>query len=297
MEETPEVPRSFDYEHAIGPNAGYYLKHFQDLDAGGSKAGWHWPAFFVTTGWYMYRKMWLPGVLNFLWPLIALVIGSILTAVLGVTAGIILLLLLLAAPTILLSIYAKAIYWRHVNKLIEHLPPSAVASPEKRAARLEREGGTSAVAVAGVVGATVFFYIFVLGILAAIAIPAYQDYTIRAQVAEGLRLATPLKARVAEYRLEHGQWPNQAELGDEMPNGMYVDSVGVAAGSVVIRYGNRANAKISGQRVALLPGLRADGEIVWACGNASLAAGATPAEGPAGSDVPNKYVPAACRGE
>ena len=37
MNETPDVQRSTDYEHAIGPNAGYYLKHFQDLDAGGSK--------------------------------------------------------------------------------------------------------------------------------------------------------------------------------------------------------------------------------------------------------------------
>ncbi|HKU88926.1 MAG TPA: pilin, partial [Steroidobacteraceae bacterium] len=139
--------------------------------------------------------------------------------------------------------------------------------------------------------------VFVLGILAAIAIPAYQDYTIRAQVTEGLNLASDVKARVAEYRAQHGAWPEQADLGDEMPSGMYVDSVGVAAGSVVIRYGNRANQKIDRLRLALTPGLLASGDVVWACGNAALAPGAEPGGGPSGSNVPDKYLPAACRGE
>ena len=55
---TPEEQRVADYEAAIGPNAGYYLQRFEDFDAGGSKLGWHWPAFFATSGWFVYRKMW-----------------------------------------------------------------------------------------------------------------------------------------------------------------------------------------------------------------------------------------------
>ncbi len=49
--------------------------------------------------------------------------------------------------------------------------------------------------------------IAIIGILAAIAIPAYQDYTIRAQVTEGLNLAGALKAGIAEFYAQNGSWP------------------------------------------------------------------------------------------
>ena len=68
---TPEEQRTADYESAIGPNTGYYLTRFAEFDAGESKAGWHWPAFFATSGWFIYRKMWAVGMLNLFWPLIA----------------------------------------------------------------------------------------------------------------------------------------------------------------------------------------------------------------------------------
>jgi Tfp pilus assembly major pilin PilA len=294
---TPDEQRRADYVAAIGPNTGYYLKHFEDLDAGGPKVGWHWPAFFVTTFWFAYRKMWLPALLNFFWPVISFVIGAVLVAVLGVPAGVVIYLLLLLAPSILLPMFANAIYRHHVHRLIAGLRPDIAASSEQRAARLERDGGASAGAVAGAVAVGFFVYVFILGILAAIAIPAYQDYTLRAQVVEGLNLAVPVKTRVAEYRQRNGEWPDQADLGDEMPHGKFVESVGVAAGSVVIRYGNEANEKLARLRIALTPARKADGEIVWACGNAPRVPDAEPAAGPAGSDVPNKYLPASCRGE
>ncbi len=291
--ETPEAQLKADYEAAIGPNTGYYLKQFEDLDAGGSKAGWHWPAFFVTTFWFVYRKMWLPGILNFAWPLIAIIIGGILVAVLGTTASVVIYLLLLLAPSILLPIYANAIYRRHIRKLIERMPASVADVPEKRVSRLEREGGTSIGAVFGVVAAGVFM----LGILAAIAIPAYQDYTIRSQVTVGLNMAADVKGQVAEFWAQQQRWPDQRDLGDQMPGGTYVESVGVAAGSVVIQYGNQAHQNIANKRLALTPGVSADGEIRWACGNASMPDGLDPAGGPSGSDLPNKYLPASCRSQ
>ena len=54
-------------------------------------------------------------------------------------------------------------------------------------------------------------FLFIVGMVAAIAIPAYQDYTIRAQVTEGLNLASAPKAAVAEYYAQHGEWPLDAE--------------------------------------------------------------------------------------
>jgi Tfp pilus assembly major pilin PilA len=291
--ETPEAQRIADYEAAIGPNTGYYLKRFEDLDAGGSKAGWHWPAFFLTTFWFIYRKMWLPGILNFAWPFIAFIMGGILMGVLGVTAGVVICLLLLVAPSILLPTYANAIYRRHIHQLVERLPASVAGVPEKRVARLVREGGTSLGAVFGVVAVGVFM----LGILAAIAIPAYQDYTIRSQVTEGLNMAADVKGQVAEFWGEQQRWPDQGDLGEQMPSGIYVESVGVAAGSVVIQYGNRAHKNIAKLRIALTPGVTAEGDIRWSCGNASMPDGIQPAGGPSGSDLPNRYLPANCRSQ
>lgn len=294
---TPATSQLSDYEAAIGPNTGYYLKRFEDLDAGGPRAGWHWPAFFATPFWFVYRKMWLPGLLAFFWPFIAIVVGSILLAVLrpGLVVGILLFVLLLAAPPILLPIFANAIYWRHVRRLIEGLPGSIAQVPDRRQARLERDGGTSVGGVVGVAVAGVFVYVFLLGVLAAISIPAYQDYTIRAQIMEGLNLASGVKAEVAEFRAQQGAWPEQADVGSKMPIGKYVTAVEVSAGSVVITYGNDANKVLAGQRVALLPGIDANGDLFWACGNAPMPGGFTPGDGPYGSDVPDKYLPANCR--
>lgn len=294
---TPEEQRIADYESAIGPNTGYYLRRFQEFDAGESKVGWHWPAFFATSGWFIYRKMWAPGLINLFWPVILIIAVGVIAATVRSPAEVILaaFALLLFLPSILLPIYANALYWRHVRRLIEDLPPTVAHAPEQRRARLERNGGTSPGATAGVLVGVGFFGIFFLGILAAIAIPAYQDYTIRAQVTEGLNLAAPVKHRVAEYWATHQSWPHQADLGSDAPIGKYVTSVNVASGSVVITYGNAANTNIAGQRLVLLPGLASSGEVVWACANGALPEGAHPGDGPSGSDLPDKYLPSACR--
>ncbi len=195
---TPEEQRAADYEAAIGPNTGYYLKYFADFDAGESTIGWHWPAFFATSGWFIYRKMWAIGIVNLAWPLISLVAAALIGAAAGQPNGLKLaafaFVVLLILPFILLPVFANALYWRHIRRLMADLPASVSQVPEKRKARLEREGGTSPGAAAGVMAGGGFLYIFVLGVLAAIAIPAYQDFTIRAQVTEGLNLAMPDEA-------------------------------------------------------------------------------------------------------
>src|SRR5262245_9939139 len=145
---TPEAQRLADYEAAIGPNSGYYLKYFEQFDNGEGKAGWNWPAFFVPPFWCLYRKLWLPGIMALVWPFIASMVLGILFAIIfasskpspGIVLG--LLFLVLFVPYLLIPIYANAMYWRHINKLIERLPKSIATVPEKRIARLERNGGT-----------------------------------------------------------------------------------------------------------------------------------------------------------
>src|SRR6201996_1581940 len=107
----------------------------------------------------------------------------------------------------------------------------------------------------------------IIGILAAIAIPAYQNYTIRAQVTEGLNLADGWKTAVAEYYANSGSWPNTTNLtGTTASGGKYVSSVGVTGGAIIATYGNQANKTISGQTLVLNAYTNANNDIVWVCG-------------------------------
>ncbi|MDH4049757.1 MAG: pilin [Gammaproteobacteria bacterium] len=131
----------------------------------------------------------------------------------------------------------------------------------------------------------------IIGILAAIAIPAYQDYTIRAQVSEGLSLSAGAKAAVAEYFMDQGVYPADNTIaGLEQAgqiNGKYVSQVQVAAGTINITYSNvaprSANNSINNAVLSLIPIPAASnlGSVSWTCqGDVTLV---------------DKWLPAACR--
>ena len=142
----------------------------------------------------------------------------------------------------------------------------------------------------------------IIGILAAIAIPAYQDYTIRAQITEGMNLAAGVKAGVAEYFQDTGSWPStnaMAGVGAATDiKGKYVTAVTVSAGGgVQITYGGSANTSISGKFVGLRPGVSANNDVSWQCGAKALPTGVTVVAASSGAttDVLAKYLPAVCR--
>jgi type IV pilus assembly protein PilA len=140
----------------------------------------------------------------------------------------------------------------------------------------------------------------IIGILAAIAIPAYQDYTIRAQVTEGLNLAAPAKASVAEYYANTGKFPDDntlAGIGAAADiTGKYVTSVTVTSGVITIKYGKQANSKIENNELVLTPGYSDNnGDVVWVCGAAASPDGVTFPTDPVAGDLPEKYRPQVCR--
>ena len=115
----------------------------------------------------------------------------------------------------------------------------------------------------------------IIGILAAIAIPAYQDYTIRAQVTEGATLMDGVKIAMQDYYAFHGTWPTSLTASDAAHglnftgalSGQYVSAVATpGAGEIVATYGNRANAKIATFNLSIYAALDANGDIVWICG-------------------------------
>jgi type IV pilus assembly protein PilA len=129
----------------------------------------------------------------------------------------------------------------------------------------------------------------IIGILAAIAIPAYQDYTIRAQVSEGLNLAGGAKAAVAEFTMDSGSFPatnTAAGLSTTATDisGKYVLSVTVTNGLITVAYGpgTDAHAILSGGSLDLSP-ITNVGSVEWVC------------RANAGRTIAPKHLPAACR--
>ena len=126
----------------------------------------------------------------------------------------------------------------------------------------------------------------IIGILAAIAIPAYQDYTIRAQVSEGLNLSGGAKAAVTEFFQDRGSMPadnSEAGLADSSEiQGKYVSSVEVAAGVIEVTYGRDAHQIIDGANLMLTPDTAVPGSVQWICTDGTTA-------------IENKHLPAACR--
>jgi len=128
----------------------------------------------------------------------------------------------------------------------------------------------------------------IIGILAAIAIPAYQDYTIRAQVSEGLNLASGAKAAVSEAFMDSGIMPTSNALaGMEVAtniSGKYVLSVTITdPGIINVLYGVDANTSLTTAVLLLTPDGSAGGSVIWTCSGGTIL-GANP-----------KWLPSACR--
>jgi type IV pilus assembly protein PilA len=147
----------------------------------------------------------------------------------------------------------------------------------------------------------------IIGILAAIAIPAYQDYTTRAQVTEGLNMAGTAKAAVTEAYTANGDWPaDNATAGIGVATdikGKYVDSVEVAANLITItfRTGAPVNLNLRSKTLTMTAGISANGDVAWQCGSkpmpAGITAGTTAFAGTgAGGTSAQKFRPAECRG-
>jgi type IV pilus assembly protein PilA len=143
----------------------------------------------------------------------------------------------------------------------------------------------------------------IIGILAAIAIPAYQDYTIRAQVVEAFSLASELKGSIQEFRKERGRFPtNNAEAGVPEPQyliGNFITRIEVRAGVLTMQFGNNANLLLKDKLLSLQP-LVVTGSpaspMSWRCGLRAIPRGME-AVGENRTDVDRKFVPASCRGD
>ncbi|HEZ5246106.1 TPA: pilin [Neisseria meningitidis] len=149
--------------------------------------------------------------------------------------------------------------------------------------------------------------IAIVGILAAVALPAYQDYTARAQVSEAILLAEGQKSAVTEYYLNHGIWPannNSAGVATSTDiKGKYVQSVEVKNGVVTATMlSSGVNNEIQGKKLSLWA-KRQDGSVKWFCGqpvqraDAKAKADVAAATDNSNNGINTKHLPSTCRDE
>jgi type IV pilus assembly protein PilA len=139
----------------------------------------------------------------------------------------------------------------------------------------------------------------IIGILAAIALPAYADYTKRAHVAEGLTLAMAAKTAITEFYVVNGRFPRfdgtnaNASVGLaplESIRGNAVMRIGIiGSGAVLILF----NEKVRADSYLLLVPSVMGGSLIWKCRTGALPA--TSKNAPMGGPVLDKWLPSSCR--
>ena len=131
----------------------------------------------------------------------------------------------------------------------------------------------------------------IIGILAAVALPAYQDYTVRAKTSEMILAASSAKTAVAEAAQTLSVMPAAGSISVDSQSGKYTSSVAYAIGSTasigiitVTGGGTTPDAKLTGKTITFTGNLQSNGQVTWVC-----AAGASP------NGVEAKYLPASCK--
>ncbi len=268
------IPEEEFYSAVIGPkNQDYYLRQFARFDeAGKSGITWHWPALFVTFYWLLYRKMWLNAFLYFIAPYAVMIPVGIVAAIIGIPGrGDTILavgnLIFLGAVFLLPPLYANALYYRHCRKKIAEVRASS-HDVQRQLGELTGKGGTSGVII---IFLLVFVFIAVLGILAAIALPAYQDYTTRARTSEGAAIGKSAADAVANYYHVHQMVPvTLGQAGYVPPASQAIRSVEIDADNGTVSV-IMAKAPIEGKALLLIPSLDANNRIVWTCRSKEIA--------------------------
>jgi hypothetical protein len=161
----------------------------------------------------------------------------------------------------------------------------------------------------GIAGIFLLAFVPILGIIAAIAIPAYADYTIRAQVMEGIVIAQDFQDEVALFVGENGRWP--ADLADaalesdaerRVDESHYLEGLDLSNGTITLTFGKSGDKRLQRKRLSMRPYVSEDGDVQWLCGRAAEPPDAYfdledggPESDRGITSLPDKHLPAHCR--
>jgi type IV pilus assembly protein PilA len=137
----------------------------------------------------------------------------------------------------------------------------------------------------------------IIGILAAVALPAYQDYTVRAKVSELILAGSSAKTAVAEAAQVNAAMPAEASVTIDSQVSKWVSGVGYkftdASNAVVIAAASSADSKLTGKGVAFAGVFQTNGQVIWTCRSAATGDSASAATITAVME--SKYLPASCK--
>jgi hypothetical protein len=256
----PSSDLTDSYKAVIGPkNQDYYLRHFSRFDAQG-KAGitWHWPAFFVTFLWLLYRKMWVHALLDWMLPLILAIPVGIISAVLGEQGLYVAIPLYIAVLLFLPPMLANALYYRHCKKKIAESRTSS-NDAQWQLGELSGKGGTSN---AVMIFFLIFIFIAVIGILAAIAIPQFVAYKNRASLAQAVQTGKSATEYVTNYYYQNKQIPFDIKESGPLPRSVKKISLDGRTGIITV---TMADALFDGKNLLFIPYSNKDEQITWKC--------------------------------
>jgi type II secretory pathway pseudopilin PulG len=151
------------------------------------------------------------------------------------------------------------------------------SSQERQLGELAAKGGTSSIIIIIVL---LFFFIFFIGIVAAIALPAYQDYTVRARVSEAVLTAGDARVAVVNYYQQYRRIPStlsEAGFNRSLPPSVRSMQIDPRGGTIIIEMGFNP---LTGEKLLLIPSQNSEGDIVWTCTS---------------REIKPKYLPATCR--
>ena len=269
------------YKAVIGPkNQDYYLERFSRFDNDGkTSATWHWPSFLVTFYWLLYRKMWLNAVLYFFLPYAFFILVGIVGVVMGDAAGLLIgiaYLAFLAGIFIFLPMYANAYYYNHCKKVIATVRASS-HDTQRQLGELSGKGGTSSIVI---ILLLIFTFVAFIGILAAVAIPAYQDYTTKARVTQGVIIGQEATESVGSFYDQYRTVPPSLEAAGfaaALPPAVKEIGIDNQTGTISI---SMAGGAVDGKSLQFVPSLDADNQIVWTCMS---------------EEIQDRYLPQDCR--
>lgn len=263
------------YKAILGPgNQDYYLEMFAGFDRDEAvSVTWHWPAFFASFFWLLYRKMWRDVLIYFLAPYLLMPLLGVIGGTFLVTLGY---MLYTMGIVFWLPMYANALYYKHCKKQVAAVSASS-GDLQQQLGELSAKGGTGNVALTGGVA---LVSVVVLGILAAIAIPAYQGHTVKTRTAQAYAMGKLAASKVSDFYMSHRAIPaslSETGFSEPMPNYIRVIGMSPRNGAVTVMMDGPV---VGGKSFTLEPALGKGGQLNWSCMS---------------EQIPEQYLPQQCR--
>lgn len=270
------------YTAVLGPDSReYYLDHFSRFDdEGKTSPTWNWSALLVTLYWLLYRKMRVYAAIYLALPFTLWGLFWVVGAVAGSLVGIVGSLGFFgyaAVVLIVMPMYANALYYRHCRKTIE-IVRATTQGTQAQLAELAGKGGTSRAAY-------IFIWVVncvaVIGVLAAIAIPAYQDHAARTRMAQALAVGRDAAAYVDAYFDQYRSIPRNLDAADFMlslPPSVKVVSVDNQTGTIAITM--KGGKAIDDKSLKFVSAITGGDHLSWTCMS---------------DEIRDRYLPQECR--